>query len=402
MWTGQPRGWLLLLLVVFCGMSVACAPAGVQDEPNNRIVVTAANEALPAPPVSDDAEPVPATREVESTPAVGSSAGLAPTTTSEGENGRTSERASPVVEIPLAGPVSSRLSELSGLAWYNDLLIMLPQFPDFGTGAGNGFIYALPKKDVIAFLDGEVSHPPEPRPIPFVAPGLKDSIAGFEGYEAIAFSGDDVYVTIEAKEDGGMTGYLAKGAMNLDLPALSLDTSTLATIAPQTNTGNMSEESLFAGNRVIGTIYELNGTGVNTSPVVHLFDPDLRPIGTADFPNVEFRITDVTELDRDGRFWAINYFFPGTGHSSESPGSQGDDENSDRIWLPGEELGRLVEFQFALTGVTLTGAAIQLESLLSDFHNWEGLVRLDDKGFLIVSDRFPDTVLGFVPYPEMD
>jgi hypothetical protein len=30
--------------------------------------------------------------------------------------------------------------------------------------------------------------------------------------------------------------------------------------------------------------------------------------------------------------------------------------------------------------------------------NWEGVVRLEDRGFLLVTDTFPRTLLGFVPF----
>ncbi len=31
--------------------------------------------------------------------------------------------------------------------------------------------------------------------------------------------------------------------------------------------------------------------------------------------------------------------------------------------------------------------------------NWEAMVRLDDRGFLIMTDRYPSTLLAFVPLP---
>jgi hypothetical protein len=31
--------------------------------------------------------------------------------------------------------------------------------------------------------------------------------------------------------------------------------------------------------------------------------------------------------------------------------------------------------------------------------NWEAIVRLDDLGFLIASDKYPETEIGFVPLP---
>jgi hypothetical protein len=62
----------------------------------------------------------------------------------------------------------------------------------------------------------------------------------------------------------------------------------------------------------------------------------------------------------------------------------------------------LVELQYTESGLELTGAApIQLELLPGSLpHNWEGLVRLDSRGFLVMTDSFPDTILGFVPSPD--
>jgi hypothetical protein len=43
---------------------------------------------------------------------------------------------------------------------------------------------------------------------------------------------------------------------------------------------------------------------------------------------------------------------------------------------------------------------LQLQ-LLGDIapRNWEGLVRLEQRGFLLVTDKYPMTFLGFVPLP---
>jgi hypothetical protein len=62
---------------------------------------------------------------------------------------------------------------------------------------------------------------------------------------------------------------------------------------------------------------------------------------------------------------------------------------------------RLVELQFdASTGVSLTGLPpIQLQLEPMETRNWEGLVLLDDRGFLIATDKYPGTLLAFVPYP---
>jgi hypothetical protein len=39
-----------------------------------------------------------------------------------------------------------------------------------------------------------------------------------------------------------------------------------------------------------------------------------------------------------------------------------------------------------------------LGSTQNDARNWEGLVRLDNRGFLLVTDEHPKTILGFIVY----
>jgi hypothetical protein len=323
-----------------------------------------------------------------------------PTVTAGTQLTETNAAYNPIVEIPLAGPVAESRAQISGLAWYSDTLIMLPQFPNFSTDIGDGFVYALPKVEIVDFLDGRSVDPLEPQPIPFVDPGIRSNITGYEGYEAIAFAGDVFYVTIESEAPDGMLGYLAKGTISPDLEALTLDTASPVAIAPQTDIENMSEESLFVAGQAVGTIYELNGAGVNDFPVVHLFDLGLTPIGTPSFPHVDFRLTDTTELDQEDRFWAINYFFPVGENWLQALELENDNIDDDGPRWQWVGMGRLIEFQYSQDGISLTDSSpIQLELQLSDIHNWEGLARFDKKGFLIASDENPDTVLGFVPFP---
>ena len=48
----------------------------------------------------------------------------------------------------------------------------------------------------------------------FKTPDYSKFILGFDGFEAIAFDGNDVYILIEAEQDGMMVGYLAWGSIN--------------------------------------------------------------------------------------------------------------------------------------------------------------------------------------------
>jgi len=310
-----------------------------------------------------------------------------------------------VTEIPLAEPLVQPSAQISGLAWYGEHLILLPQYPDFSLKEGDGAVYALPRADLLAYLDGSVAGPLRPIPVPFVAPGLEDQVDGYEGYEAIAFFGEQAFLTIEANTAGGMRAYLVSGQMEPDLGTLTLDTATLTEIPPQSASANKSDEALLVvGDRVV-TLYEANGAAINPAPVAHLFDFGLAPAGTIPFPPIEYRITDATALDGEGRFWATNYFFPGDLDLRPESDPLAERYGWGSSHIPDGAVERLVEFQLTHAGIALVDRPpIQLElpaDLLGAIgRNWEGLVRLDQRGFLLVTDTFPGTILAFVPAPE--
>ena len=59
---------------------------------------------------------------------------------------------------------------------------------------------------------------------------------------------------------------------------------------------------------------------------------------------------------------------------------------------------RLIELQWTGTEIQRTDRApLNLALVTSTGRNWEGLVRLDDLGFLLVTDKHPKTLLGYVP-----
>jgi hypothetical protein len=305
-----------------------------------------------------------------------------------------------VTAIPLAGPVADANAEVSGMAWYGEFLVLLPQYPGRFQGGEDGALFALPEAEILAFLDGERQAPLEPRVIPFSAPGLAEGIPDFEGYEAIVFWDDCVYLTIEASAGTGMQGYLVSGRMSPDLSSLSVDSSRRTEIPLQGGVANQSDEALLVAGESLLTFYEANGQAINAKPVAHRFDADLAPAGTLPFVQVEYRVTDVTTLDAQDRFWAINYFFPGDTdlrpEADPLAGRYGQGPTHARY----EQVERLLEFQYEPSGILLVERPpLQLELPSDEARNWEGIARLDGRGFLLVTDKFPETILGFVPGP---
>lgn len=308
-----------------------------------------------------------------------------------------------VVAIPLSGPLAQSKAEVSGLAWYGDYLIVLPQYPSIFGADDESFVFALPKSDLLAFVEGSLSGPLEPTPVLFVEPNWGAQIDGFQGYEAIGFNGDRAFLTIEADSGPDMASYLVAGAISADLSALRLEASSLVEVPQPVTLDNKADESLIVTDEVIITIYEASGVNENPAPMVHLYDLDLAALGALPFPNIEYRVTDATELDVDGRFWAINYLYPGDKGIDPADEALAQKYGQGYTHARHEQVERLVEFQYSASGLTLVdGPPIQLELTSDDSRNWEGLVRLDERGFLIMTDKFPETILGFVARPGPD
>jgi hypothetical protein len=304
-----------------------------------------------------------------------------------------------LVEIKLSGPASTMIAEISGMAWYGDWLVLLPQYP----GRFDNQLYALPRGEIAAYLaSGGEQTALAPRPIAINSPDLERLIPGFQGYEAIAFNGERFYLTIEAESGGKMSGYLVGGQVQPgDPPAgLTIDTTSLQTLLPQAELNNHSDEALviFAGQAY--TFYESNGANLNPQPQARVFDlPGLTPAGAVSFPNIEYRLTDASPPDAQGRFWAINYLFPG---DVDKLRPAADPFSAEPLGDNPAPVERLIPLQITPAGVVIdrSRAAIHLE-LLPDgtARNWEALAPMDDDGLLLATDTFPRTMLVWLAMP---
>ncbi len=311
---------------------------------------------------------------------------------------------SPVQQIPLSGPIDHPETELSGLAWDQDMLLMLPQYPErftAGLPASDGALFALSKEDILAFLDGKITGPLSPHLVAVFAPGLRQKITGYEGFEATVVAGERIFFTIETKQTGGMVGILLAGEFNHDHTEIHIDTDKLIDISAQASLANFSDEALTLVKNQLVTFYEANGTMYNPSPVAHIYDLLLDPGGVIISPNLEYRITDATPADDQGRFWVMNYFFPG-----DTKIAPVIDPIIQKYGVPpaqsqAKTIERLVQFQFSENQIVLVDQPPIYLQLMPDgtSRNWEGLAQLDERGFLLVTDRYPETLFSFVKLP---
>jgi hypothetical protein len=120
------------------------------------------------------------------------------------------------------------------------------------------------------------------------------------------------------------------------------------------------------------------------------------PAASLPFPHIEYRITDATTVDEYGRFWIINYYSGSDKYYAEN------DPIAERVGIGAthsmfEHVERLVEFQLTESGIIFSGAApIQFKLPNKEPRKWEGVARLGERGFLVATDKSPDTILGFV------
>ncbi len=300
-----------------------------------------------------------------------------------------------VKTIKLDGDISSRYSEISGLTWYKDYLILLPQYPD----RFDNHIFAINKSALLDYIDGVITEPIMSQTITFNAPQLQ-TLEDYEGLEAIVFIEDTVYISIETSPASGMMGYIGRGYINDNLSQITLTDTPLVPIHPQSKLPNLTEETLFTYNQNIFSLHEANGLNVNPSAFVHRFSDDLSDYDSIPMISIDYRITDATQPDAQGKFWVINYLWSGD-KAMLDPAKD--------IWTENHGVGashfskntieRLLELQITDSGITETDSAPIWLQLREDgkSRNWEGLVRFNERnGFLLATDKYPATILGFV------
>ncbi|MEO0340416.1 MAG: hypothetical protein AAF242_14545 [Bacteroidota bacterium] len=315
------------------------------------------------------------------------------------------------LEIELSGYLSNDVAEVSGMAWFKDKLILLPQYPE-----EKGEIYQISKKVLLKYLSklesGRDPRPLKPKPITFQSQYWK-ILDGYEGFEALTFDPNSgaCWLTIEFEpENTSPYSIIVKGRMGEDMKSLVIDPIPFESyqkqkILSQSKAPNMAEETLVLipsskGQKdQILAIHEANGLEGKGPINATILSKNFQELFTTEMPQIPFRITDATDMDADGRFWAINYFYDGDRFMRVSKDivleqygiTKGASHQKNQF------VERLIELQYKNDQIKFSDSKpIQLELENGKARNWEGIVRLEDKGFLLVSDRFPRTMLIFV------
>lgn len=309
----------------------------------------------------------------------------------------------PVQEIPLAGPITLPKAQISGMAWYGETLVILPQYPEKAIPQSSvPSIFTLSKQDILDYLSGSITGPLTPQQYTFRAPNLASQIPGYEGYEAIAFNGDQVYLTVEANHQGKMQGFLITGEILPESKQIRLEPSSLSEIPLPVQIFNYAYETLIIAQDQALTIYEANGRELNPNPNAFSISRTSQILVETDFPNIEYRLTDATDIDDDGRFWVMNIFIPIEFWLYTNADQLFEKYGRGETHTEFKNVERMLELQYDGESIFLTESEpVQLE-LIDEFNarNWEALVMLDDLGFLAMTDTYPETIMGFIPFPD--
>lgn len=300
------------------------------------------------------------------------------------------------MRIALSGGPERPDAEISGLAWYRDrTLILLPQYPHrFGDA-----VFAIDASAIEAAISTPAQAPLAVRTVPLEIEGLREAIPHFDGFEALQIVGDEVYASIEARPDPEHTvGYLVRGIVEGDLERIVLDVSHRARLGNQTELLNTGYEAIVVTDDEVIALYEANGA-INPRPRALRFDRALARRGSVPFSPLEYRVTDATSADRDGRFWVANYHWPGS-EWTVGECSLTERHGSGASHARCRTVERLVELRLTDRRIVPTDRAPILLRLIDDEHarNWEGIVRWRDRGFLVATDEHPESILAFVPY----
>jgi len=277
---------------------------------------------------------------------------------------------SPVEIIPLAPPLDQDDAEISGLTWCGDKLILMPQYPRRLSESSKSYFYYLTKKQILDYLDGETNTPLVATEIEISEKGLRKAVTVFDGYEAIACNNEKLWLSIEAINlIGTYQSFVVPGSINFEGAAsIAIDEKQLVKLETQSGMRNMGDEAILLSSDSLIALHEINDSRVVANPKARIVKTTGPKLSSISFPNIPYRITDATDVDKHKKYSNVE---------------------------------RLIEFQISHDGIKLVNQPpIQIQMDDVEGRNWEGLARLDNRGFLLASDKHPSTIFAFIPFTQ--
>lgn len=300
--------------------------------------------------------------------------------------------------MPLAAPLDTPQAQLSGLTWCGEQLLLLPQYPRFDS-EHPASLYSLEKNQILNVISTTSTEPLQAERISFKDNALRAGLSGFDGFEAIVCRDNDLWLSIETEADETTFNTSVIKAKRSEPALIQAHYQVHSTVQSISNIRNFSDETLVLAPDALISIHEANAASADThATAISLLTGKQKRIS---IPAVPYRITDATALDDYHRFWVINYQWEENESLSENNDWVAEKYPLGATHLLEKNVERLIEFELTETGILRTETPpIYLELSQENGRNWEGIVRLDNLGFLLVSDEYPSTYFGFVPFTQ--
>ncbi len=302
-----------------------------------------------------------------------------------------------LIPIEVRGRLARPDAQISSLAWFGDILIALPRHPVRFTGEARGVVFSLRQDQILGQLRGQVRDPLVTTEIAFDAPELEAAIEGYAGFEAIAFDGFSVFLTVKTITEAGVGASLLKGELSRDLRTMTIDVASAVALPTRQTALEIGYEGLARFGREIVALPGLNGAAFSTpGEPLGVFDGALMRVGELSMAPLELRLADATEPELDGSFWVIN-----RGGSDEEALRVGPDPLVERYGEVGSHVGtdateRLVAMRRVEGRIELVDRPPILVRLADRNRRWEGVVKLGGEGFLLITNGQPGVIFGFV------
>ena len=294
----------------------------------------------------------------------------------------------PIQEIELSGLITNPKQEISGMDWYKGNLFFLPE--NLG-----GYLFMVTKKDLQKKISLKDKEPLTPLQTKLNTPNYVKLIPGFDGLEAIAFKGNNAYISIEAENNGIMEGYIAWGTIDPKSFEININERNIQKIDTPIQVDNLSYESVIIHENNLLILYEANGANLRKNASQLLMSLNDFSSKKIKGPNIEYRITDATKINKN-KFWAINYYWPGD-KKKLKPSLDKILVNKSKKINTDQTVERLVEFKINDNEIIVSDEE-PINLILEDgkSRNWEGIVRYGESGFLIATDKYPRMILAYV------
>ena len=303
----------------------------------------------------------------------------------------------PLNEIEVFGRLARPDAAISSMAWFGDQLVLLPRFPiRFVQGGDRGVIFVLRQDQLLGALEQQRQDPIITSEVAFEAPGLEAAVPGYEGFEAIAFRNFEVFLTVKAIVDGVTKAYLFKGELSGDLRTLSVDVAGKVALPDPPPGLPVGYEALAISEGRAIALPGINGVDFVRAPSAPVLSAaDLSAQDPVPMAPLGLRLADVTTVDLDGTFWAINRRGSDEDELEPSPDPLIQRYGEVGSHLETDAVERLVQLRLGEQGVEIVERPPILVSLGDRNRRWEAVVRLGSEGFLLMTSS-PTVVLGFL------